>query len=517
MLNVETSPSELHLHKLSAKIKGLFRRNVSSSDRNDISDYLNAARNELKGYEVEINKLKATILSLENRRDLLKYKMDRYRSLLSPIHRLPTEVLENIFKHDARAVQVRARVVPKIVSLSMVCGRWREVICSTPSLWANIDLDVERLDNYASTDDDITHLTYVLQLFLARSRSAPLNLDLFIPSSEPVHRTTKLLDVLAPSMNRWRVICLNASTEIFEHPAFQLLPQRLPSLQHVTLVSPSEHYINLFNKCPSLTSLELDFCQETPYRFEREWPGIKTLDISLNPSSSTAFVSSFLKVCPNMERLTVWTSATRPELESLIVLPRLKSLTCNGPHILSLFQYLSLPNMSTMTLDIDDGEWDVQSFAEFLSRSSCNITHLTLEPPYSSTDYAPVLSFLRLLPTVQELHLDVRANNGALFGTFLDQLFVGQLSSPLLPHLTDLTLIINERCFKEGPLVRAVKSRWLPDLQDPSEAGVTCLRSLKLEVMGDKFAPTLEPLLYLRDAGLRVDVFLIDYGDYLYR
>ncbi|KAG7091880.1 hypothetical protein E1B28_008281 [Marasmius oreades] len=508
-MNVETPSSQSSPHNHSLKIKGLFRRglNLSSTDRNVIFDYLNAAGKELKGYEVEINKLKAAILSLENRRDLLKNKMDRYRSLLSPIHRLPTEVLEKIFIHDARAV-LCPRVVPEVISLSMVCGRWREVICSTPSLWTNISLNVERWSRSADdATDGITRLTYVLQLFLDRSRSAPLKLDLHMRSSVlAADPTTKILDVLAPSMNRWRILDLNISPEIFEHPALQLLPQRLSSLQHVTLSSSlSDRHVNLFNKCPSLTSLVLHET-ETPYRFQREWPGIKTLEISLDASSAT-FVSSFLQVCPNLEKLSIWTSSTRQELESLIVISRLKSLDLTGYRLLSLFQYFSLSNLSTMTLDIHDEEEDIQIFAEFLSRSNCNITHLTLIPPDLRTDYTPVLSFLRLLPTVQELHLDVRANNGALFGTFLDQLFVGQLSSPLLPHLTDLTLIIDEFCYEEEPLVRAVKSRWLPDLQDPSEAGVTCLQSLKLEVLTYEFTPTLEPLLYLRDAGLRVEVF----------
>ncbi|KAG7091873.1 hypothetical protein E1B28_008274 [Marasmius oreades] len=264
------------------------------------------------------------------------------------------------------------------------------IICSTPSLWAYIGLDVERwyyhwADDSAATDG-ITRLTDGVQLFLDRSKSAPLNLDLTIKmrSSVPVGPTTKLLDVLAQSMTRWRVVFLNISPEIFEHPALQLLPQ---SLQHVTWTDPSSDlHVNLFNKCPSLTSLNL-FHIQIPYRFQRESPRIKTLDITLDASSAT------------------------------------------------------------------------------------------------------------LIP-------------GAT--GFLDELFVGQscsLSSPLLPHLTDLNLFMNRDSFKEEPLVRAVTSRWLPNLEDATKAGVACLRSFRLMMMNHDFVPTLEPLLYLRDAGLRVDVF----------
>ncbi|KAF9255507.1 hypothetical protein L218DRAFT_883954, partial [Marasmius fiardii PR-910] len=122
-----------------------------------------------------------------------------------------------------------------------------------------------------------------------------------------------------------------------------------------------------------------------------------------------------------------------------------------------------------------------------------------------------VLSFLRLLPSLQELHLEVQADQ-ALFFPFLDQLSAEQgcsFSPPLLPQFTDLTLTLYGDNFEEEPLVRAVTSRWLPSIEDALEIGVACLRLLRLEVTDPGLAPSLEPLLYLRDAGLRVDVFRI--------
>ncbi|KAG7091890.1 hypothetical protein E1B28_008291 [Marasmius oreades] len=431
------------------------------------------------------------------------------------------EVWAHIFKLASSPSALYPGVLPRVVKLSMVCGHWREVIYSTPSLWTNITLDVDRWTQSAATDG-VTRLTYVLQLFLDRSNSAPLNLHLTMRSSVPVHPTTKLLDVLSQSMNRWKTVYLNIPPEIFEHPALQLLPQRLSSLQHVGLSDLlSDHHVNLFNDCPSLTSLELSWWHATPYRFQQEWLGIKTLDInilSLQTVGPATFISSFLKVCPNLENLSFFWGSSRSDLESLeVVVSRfnLKSLTLNGARgLFSLFQHLSLPDLSTMNLEIFDMRWDLKIFADFLSRSGCSITHLTLRSPFAIfiESIMLVLSFLRLLPSVQELCLNVRSRNRVLFVLFLDELFVGQssLSSPLLPHLTDLTLILDEDSFEEGPLVRAVTSRWHPDLEDATEVGVACLRSLRLEMMNNKSVPTLEPLLYLRNAGLklRVDVTL---------
>ncbi|KAK7041715.1 hypothetical protein VNI00_009004 [Paramarasmius palmivorus] len=89
-----------------------FRSVVTDSDRNIISQFLLDAENEMKEYQLEISRLKASVLLLENKREGLRKKMDHYRSLLSPIHRMPTEILARIFSyycHDEHVLRVTIR------------------------------------------------------------------------------------------------------------------------------------------------------------------------------------------------------------------------------------------------------------------------------------------------------------------------------------------------------------------------------------------------------------------------
>ena len=55
--------------------------------------------------------------------------------------------------------------------------------------------------------------------------------------------------------------------------------------------------------------------------------------------------------------------------------------------------------------------------------------------------------------------------------------------------------------------MHAVKSRWLPDPKDVKDVGVACLKLLHVDFVGDGPVPSLQDLVYLREAGLRVDVF----------
>ncbi|KAF9255269.1 hypothetical protein L218DRAFT_357966 [Marasmius fiardii PR-910] len=358
----------------------------------------------------------------------------------------------------------------------------------------------------------VYRLARILQLFMDRSKSTSLSMSLSIRLLQLDSPTIELSRVLSESIDRCRNIELDRPPDIFEHSALGLLPSRLSSLQHAALKYPSHsgfRYINLFNQCPSLTSLEI--CHmEPPYSFERAWPTIKDLRVDVRPGS-ISLIAALLEVCVNVENLSISVdrSASDSPLEILIVVSPLRSLKVFEviSHINPILHYvlrsLSLPNLSTMIIrgGIDE------HFADFLSHSNCNIAQLKLIPiPHDHR----VFSFLRLLPSLEELSLDVQAGEIA-FRSFLDQLSVEQECSftpPLLPQLTDLTLILNRHNFEEEPLVRAVTSRWFPSIEDASEIDVACLRLLRLEVV-DYSVPSLEPLLYLRDAGLRMDVFTV--------
>ncbi|KAF9256303.1 hypothetical protein L218DRAFT_881930, partial [Marasmius fiardii PR-910] len=92
---------------------------------------------DLAVYQTEINKLKVAIHLLETRRDALSVSVARYRSLLSPIYRMPTEILTHIFSFccDENVISP-GYGPPAVMTLSAVCESWREVALTTPRLWS---------------------------------------------------------------------------------------------------------------------------------------------------------------------------------------------------------------------------------------------------------------------------------------------------------------------------------------------------------------------------------------------
>ncbi|KAF6750748.1 hypothetical protein DFP72DRAFT_778175, partial [Ephemerocybe angulata] len=57
-----------------------------------------------------------------------------YRSILSPIRRLPLEILGEIFKYNFPTF-LNSFDRKRLRNLGRVCQRWRDALRSVPSLW----------------------------------------------------------------------------------------------------------------------------------------------------------------------------------------------------------------------------------------------------------------------------------------------------------------------------------------------------------------------------------------------
>ncbi|KAJ7114031.1 hypothetical protein C8R44DRAFT_676471, partial [Mycena epipterygia] len=89
----------------------------------------------------EILRLQDRLKKLEEERAPLAIYHAQNNGILSPVRRLPPEVLGEIFSWtlpSARDALLRRRFDTKNSPwvLTYICGRWREVALSTPSLWS---------------------------------------------------------------------------------------------------------------------------------------------------------------------------------------------------------------------------------------------------------------------------------------------------------------------------------------------------------------------------------------------
>ncbi|KAJ7865768.1 hypothetical protein B0H14DRAFT_2347790, partial [Mycena olivaceomarginata] len=107
---------------------------------------------------------KSVLSELEKRRSDLRRQLN---AILDPMTRLPLEVSSDIFQ---RCLQMSSYPDPRYAPMLFlnVCHTWADIALSTPSLWADIDIEcpLEKGDDFSS----------LLELWFARAQNHPLSI-----------------------------------------------------------------------------------------------------------------------------------------------------------------------------------------------------------------------------------------------------------------------------------------------------------------------------------------------------
>ncbi|KAL0570203.1 hypothetical protein V5O48_011759 [Marasmius crinis-equi] len=159
-------------------------------------------------------------------------------------------------------------------------------------------------------------------------------------------------------------------------------------------------------------------------------------------------------------------------------------------------------------------EWNETRLRDFLQRSSCTITSLYLKNLPISDEQT--LSLLRMMPNISSLCIEELRNEGEnriVTKTFLNGFdaktsLTFPFSSPLVPRLAELKLVVHAKDLHSDPFTKALLCRWLPDPSEATELGVDCLQSIAIVVIlgPNQEGGCLDGLLGFRDAGMRLAI-----------
>lgn len=140
------SRSFSHLQSLrmpSQSIKYLLRANDYPSDSqvSEIRAMIDGAFRDLGQLDADIKELEGILTQLRTERDEHNEHIDAFRSTLSPVRRIPAELLTSIFifaVHDVRTLMVFPNLEGPCNPwpLSQVCALWRGVALATHALWS---------------------------------------------------------------------------------------------------------------------------------------------------------------------------------------------------------------------------------------------------------------------------------------------------------------------------------------------------------------------------------------------
>ncbi|KAK0462388.1 uncharacterized protein EV420DRAFT_1184501 [Desarmillaria tabescens] len=467
--------------------------------------------------------LKAQIIAVSQRMDALCQERARVteavrerQNILSPVRRLPSEILNHIFlntidfpvpmtqimqkdEEDTRAELYNWEFTPTespLWSITEVSKKWRSTSLSSPRLWSYVNIII--------SDSNFNGHSYVRQLGLQLDRSARYPLSILIchivEEFSPMDLPPQLVGILFSFSSCIRELHLYVTAHIFSQISDMRLS--LPSLEYLVVLRQDGGILGtidrsrLFSSTPKLQflevidwegSLELPCNQVKKYRSDharcierhspfplsgpkvhhhlnalRKFQQVEECTLRLSGVSDTLDLGGdvYPLICPQLRvlNLSSWsidrTSSAFQQVADRLVLPR-----------------LSILKVACSQKDNYEGQEVFSSICCLLQRSQSPITVLHFDHGQVLTE--DLLQLFCSTPTLEDLRL-TRLGDTVVTKAVMAKLTVVRTSELVLPRLR--TLYIPVGSFKVTDLVRMVQSR----RSGGNSCRVTRLQTLRL-------------------------------------
>ncbi|KAK1231506.1 hypothetical protein PQX77_005371 [Marasmius sp. AFHP31] len=499
----------------------------------DTLQYIQDAEHDVDLFEKCIHRLRA-------RQAALKRDISRYRSLSSPIRKLPPEVLRRIFGFASDQSYFGIICNSASFRLSSVCSRWRDVALHSPELWADIcvSLDYEKAFKPA-------------QLSLARSHTHPLALKLEGGQEIPPE-SDELLSLLYRHCDRWREVDL---TEM----CMEYIEDTMAPFGDTPLLKSAACHWGLADRivggiisdAPRLCSIKLR-SSDTVHHLDMDndcSPALETFLEALRRGSKleSIFLHGLAGLILNNGRQDVYMSLSEPVKPVVSNISSLSARLSNAQSfsntLYDMFRSTTLPSLQTLELCLVPAYEFLRkkdyhfpqglhppTFHAFLERSNCNITTLALEGMnLSDRDVINLLQHTRSLHTFTlcelwattefqgrpEQRAPVKSGYQIVTKSFLKHLGATTLTAdafstqqPLVPKLKYLKLGVQSHFDADEVFVDMVKSRWESTCGDMCSSDMKQLRTVVLHVVhGELEKGVYEPLKRIDREGMMISVF----------
>ncbi|KAJ7483463.1 hypothetical protein FB451DRAFT_1364382 [Mycena latifolia] len=407
----------------------------------------------LADVENEISRLQARLQQLEEERAKLSSYYARNNAILSPLRRMPPEVLGEIFswtlppdRHGFERLKFNTNSSPWL--LAQISSRWRAVALSTPSLWSSIVI------NY--TDQHSNPLSRV-KTQIERAHKLPIY---FYGTEKWMSQPQiEMFSCLAEHSARWDGLFIELTSDLV--PLLASLRDRVPSLRRLGIqwdVPDSQagvESIDCFQTAPSLSNVDIynEFGyvsipahQLTRYKLDSPW------DVH----------TSILKLAYNLVEVRIdisFDDADWPE-QHIMDLACLRRLYVSDTGILN---YLRTPALREVMMHVSVDEQWIHPLEAFLARSSCTLQRLSLRgwprTPATAEVLRKVPAIVELVILIDELDAGEEVNRLIFHLTIRDP-----NEMPVAPQLRGLFFGCEDESYIDyGLYLRMLQSRWKAD------------------------------------------------------
>ncbi|KAJ3848205.1 hypothetical protein EV368DRAFT_86882 [Lentinula lateritia] len=420
--------------------------------------------------------------------------------ILSPAHRIPIEILSEIFElvcyPNHGKFYPQFDIVRTTTSLSQVCVVWRQVAHDTPRIWSNLCLSIpEHMSLFNGGGKWVNE-------WLSRSGVFPLELYLDFPTDNSTWGTEEEIETYSEYQSLVQEVhCL--LKQIFDHrhclidqirsisligdpifftPIFALGRFSFRGMERISIQmtrSLNEDFrVNSFSSANNLRHLEI---VEPFFRSQLRiflLPAAQLIDLQIRTRDYTHFNSSvyaeFLQQCGSLVRLEInppsspvfGLPAVRISLPMLKYLQYTFHLPSEGDETpgVSLLHILAVPLLEEMTLILRYVEF--QDFSRDLTAlqgnsPTSNLKSLTLEMnwTFKAIDATDLASVLLLFPTITSFRLfGIQSDMNPLFQAMTYQTSNDD-SVTLLPMILNLELEYRKRTSYPDELIPMILSR----------------------------------------------------------
>ncbi|KAJ7073465.1 hypothetical protein B0H15DRAFT_61389 [Mycena belliarum] len=473
-----------------------------------VQQTLQAALTAVSDVEGEILRTIRRLVELEAERRRRSDFTVALKGVLSPIRRIPTEILGEIFlwcRNSSLSASKYSIVDPRQapVLLGHVSSRWRQVSQNTPSLW-------DHLHYYSSTSPGSQNQALsLLRPIISRSRG--LALDVALDSGDgPVN---DIMDLVLKEHNRLNQVYLAMSNR---DPPLQYKKTSFPNLSSLSISGACEcidvsQFLVLFSDAPKMRTLDL-VSTITPLRSfvsVLRWSLFTELNLTIPLYCWQA--RDILMQCDMIEdcrfgELTESGEIYPPQhvhqLNHLRILDISIEESIENSHPEGLFEAFAFPQLDDLRIDTTDCPWPGRILPSLYDRSQFLLTRLRVQirTVDMNAGAEPLVTLLRHLPGLRELRLAYCGIEDELFDAFTYRPW-----APLglsLPHLESLHLEDNENDLDGVVLAEMVES--MCAYSGGQNVAFPVLNKVDLYLRGARFSDEVEARIAVACAGSRV-------------
>ncbi|KAI5896660.1 uncharacterized protein SCHCODRAFT_02196175 [Schizophyllum commune H4-8] len=406
----------------------------TTDETSALSYNLERAYDDLRRCEREIACLEGTLHALRQSQSALQLTTECINALLSPVRKLPTELLREIASYTLPSRWWTDRIAKHPWNFTQVCRSWRSAAISITWAWAQIRFPDWPHTQIANRCDSIRSAVWRYLMRAAQTHS-PL-------------RILGLRD--AHLRDGWIEVLLSVHSECIHTLEMTTRDDKLPFTYHLPTLQRLIVHGELLEKVDAPDIRIVDLYGANPHNIQLPWANLRAFKMRRYISTKDLEV---LCACTQLEVLSLSDEIMGIQYDSdPLVLPALHTLEIGGAAA-EVCPHLVAPNLQHFILNMasdDNYTWHVE-----LHRPALQLLEGVLPPVTSLTlrnmdtydfENIPVRELLampralRKVSAVVETDYPLQSSTQMMYRDLVEVLCWDE-ACPTLPHLTEVDLV----------------------------------------------------------------------------